>query len=169
MKIGYDYNSESRYISLLNRQNRFLLKARTFCSQYVKIEDSDMEEFAKDFLEHIYKRKTQGTDLALLKRENVLPMLAIDLKQINLLQQNFNALDKVSPIAPDFEVHIESTKQIALFKKLEKLCKAINELEYPMGQSERIKQAHNNSIELSEEAKFIPSWRYIASVKNMIF
>jgi len=58
---------------------------------------------------------------------------------------------------------------IELFKKLEKLCKAINELEYPIGQTERIRQALNNSIELSEGAKFIPSWRYIASVKNMIF
>ena len=169
MLIGYDKSREGAYHLHRKKKEMYRDNLIEICSKVIEIKDKD--EFLKNPRKYVIEEYKLLSGLKQVKEDEFLKLVNLPINEINRMftqYSTFSSIDLNAP-EPSFEIHIDSSEDLALFKKLEKLCKAINELEYPMGQSERIKQALNNSIELSEEAKFIPSWRYIASVKNMIF
>ena len=166
MLIGHDTIGEATYKMKKAKKKYYLESLIELCSKVVDIKDT--KQFAKSPSRYVIEQAKIKTGLGSVKEEEFLKLVDLPLSQINQLFDRYESFNVDLDSELTFSIEIDSKEEIELFKKLEKLCKAINELEYPIGQTERIKQAHNNSIELSEEAKFIPSWRYIASVKNMI-
>ena len=166
MLIGHDTIGEATYKMKKAKKKQYLESLIELCSKVVDIKDT--KQFAKSPSRYVIEQAKLKTGLASIKEEEFLKLVDLPLTQINQLFDRYESFNVDLDSELTFSIEIDSKEEIELFKKLEKLCKAINELEYPIGQTERIKQALNNSIELSEEAKFIPSWRYIASVKNMI-
>jgi methyl-accepting chemotaxis protein len=167
MLIGHDKIGEATYLMKKAKKKHYLDELIELCSKVVDINDT--KQFAKSPSRYVIEQAKIKTGLGSIKEEEFLKLVDLPLSQINQLFDRYESFNVDLDSELTFDITIDSKEEIELFKKLEKLCKAINELEYPIGQTERIKQALNNSIELSEEAKFIPSWRYIASVKNMIF
>ena len=166
MLIGHDTIGEATYKMKKAKKKQYLESLIELCSKVVDIKDT--KQFAKSPSRYVIEQAKLKTGLGSVKEEEFLKLVDLPLTQINQLFDRYESFNVDLDSELTFSIEIDSKEEIELFKKLEKLCKAINELEYPIGQTERIKQALNNSIELSEEAKFIPSWRYIASVKNMI-
>jgi len=166
MLIGHDTIGEATYLMKKAKKRHYLDELIELCSKVVDIKDT--KQFAKSPSRYVIEQAKLKTGLGSIKEEEFLKLVDLPLSQINQLFDRYESFNVDLDSKLTFDIVIDSKEEIELFKKLEKLCKAINELEYPIGSTERIKQALNNSIELSEEAKFIPSWRYIASVKNMI-
>jgi len=166
MLIGHDTIGEATYLMKKAKKKHYLDELIELCSKVVDIKDT--KQFAKSPSRYVIEQAKLKTGLGSIKEEEFLKLVDLPLSQINQLFDRYESFNVDLDSKLTFDIIIDSKEEIELFKKLEKLCKAINELEYPIGSTERIKQALNNSIELSEEAKFIPSWRYIASVKNMI-
>jgi len=166
MLIGHDTIGEATYLMKKAKKKHYLDELIELCSKVVDIKDT--KQFAKSPSRYVIEQAKLKTGLGSIKEEEFLKLVDLPLSQINQLFDRYESFNVDLDSKLTFDIVIDSKEEIELFKKLEKLCKAINELEYPIGSTERIKQALNNSIELSEEAKFIPSWRYIASVKNMI-
>ena len=166
MLIGHDTIGEATYLMKKAKKKHYLDELIELCSKVVDIKDT--KQFAKSPSRYVIEQAKLKTGLGSIKEEEFLKLVDLPLSQINQLFDRYESFNVDLDSKLTFDIVIDSKEEIELFKKLEKLCKAINELEYPIGQTERIKQALNNSIELSEEAKFIPSWRYIVSVKNMI-
>lgn len=166
MLIGHDTIGEATYKMKKAKKKHYLEALIELCSKVVDIKDT--KQFVKSPARYVIEQAKIKTGLGSIKEEEFLKLVDLPLSQINELFSRYESFNVDLDSELTFSIEIDSKEEIELFKKLEKLCKAINELEYPIGQTERIKQALNNSIELSEEAKFIPSWRYIASVKNMI-
>ena len=166
MLIGHDTIGEATYLMKKAKKKHYLDELIELCSKVVDIKDT--KQFAKSPSRYVIEQAKLKTGLGSIKEEEFLKLVDLPLSQINQLFDRYESFNVDLDSKLTFSIEIDSKEEIELFKKLEKLCKAINELEYPIGSTERIKQALNNSIELSEEAKFIPSWRYIASVKNMI-
>jgi len=166
MLIGHDTIGEATYLMKKAKKRHYLDELIELCSKVVDIKDT--KQFAKSPSRYVIEQAKLKTGLGSIKEEEFLKLVDLPLSQINQLFDRYESFNVDLDSKLTFDIIIDSKEEIELFKKLEKLCKAINELEYPIGSTERIKQALNNSIELSEEAKFIPSWRYIASVKNMI-
>ncbi|NCX06258.1 MAG: hypothetical protein EBW68_10840 [Actinobacteria bacterium] len=148
------------------KKKHYLEELIELCSKVVEIKDT--KQFVKSPSRYVIEQAKIKTGLGSIKEEEFLKLVDLPLSQINQLFDRYESFNVNLDTNLTFSIEIDSKEEIELFKKLEKLCKAINELEYPIGSTELIKQALNNSIELSEEAKFIPSWRYIVSVKNMI-
>lgn len=167
MLIGHDTIGEATYKMKKAKKKYYLEALIELCSKVVDIKDT--KQFVKSPSRYVIEQAKIKTGLGSIKEEEFLKLVDLPLSKINELFSRYESFNIDLDSERTFSIEIDSKEQIELFKKLEKLCKAINELEYPIGQTERIKQALNNSIELSEEAKFIPSWRYIVSVKNMIF
>ena len=167
MLIGHDTIGEATYKMKKAKKKYYLESLIELCSKVVDIKDT--KQFVKSPSRYVIDQAKIKTGLGSIKEEEFLKLVDLPLSKINELFSRYESFNIDLDSERTFSIEIDSKEQIELFKKLEKLCKAINELEYPIGQTERIKQALNNSIELSEEAKFIPSWRYIVSVKNMIF
>ena len=165
MLIGHDTIGEATYLMKKAKKKHYLEALIELCSQVVEIKDT--KQFVKSPSRYVIDQAKIKTGLGSIKEEEVLKLVDLPLTQINELFSRYESFNVDLDSELTFSIEIDSKEEIELFKKLEKLCKAINELEYPIGQTERIKQAHSNSIELEEE-KFIPSWRYIANVKNMI-
>jgi len=166
MLIGHDTIGEATYLMKKAKKRHYLDELIELCSKVVDIKDT--KQFAKSPSRYVIEQAKLKTGLGSIKEDEFLKLVDLPLSQINQLFDRYESFNVDLDSKLTFDIVIDSKEEIELFKKLEKLCKAINELEYPIGSTERIKQALNNSIELSEEAKFIPSWRYIASVKNMI-
>jgi hypothetical protein len=166
MLIGHDKIGEATYLMKKAKKKHYLDELIELCSKVVDIKDT--KQFVKSPSRYVIEQAKLKTGLGSIKEEEFLKLVDLPLSQINQLFDRYESFNVDLDSELTFDITIDSKEEIELFKKLEKLCKAINELEYPIGQTERIKQALNNSIELSEEAKFIPSWRYIVSVKNMI-
>jgi hypothetical protein len=166
MLIGHDTIGEATYLMKKAKKKHYLEALIELCSKVVDIKDT--KQFAKSPSRYVIDQAKIKTGLGSIKEEEFLKLVDLPLSQINELFNRYESFNVDLDSELTFSIEIDSKEEIELFKKLEKLCKAINELEYPIGQTERIKQALSNSIELSEEAKFIPSWRYIVSVKNMI-
>jgi len=166
MLIGHDTIGEATYLMKKAKKRHYLDELIELCSKVVDIKDT--KQFAKSPSRYVIEQAKLKTGLGSIKEEEFLKLVDLPLSQINQLFDTYESFNVDLDSKLTFDIVIDSKEEIELFKKLEKLCKAINELEYPIGSTERIKQALNNSIELSEEAKFIPSWRYIVSVKNMI-
>ena len=167
MLIGHDTIGEATYLMKKAKKRHYLEELIELCSKVVDIKDT--KQFAKSPSRYVIEQAKIKTGLGSIKEEEFLKLVDLPLTQINQLFDRYESFNVDLDSELTFSIEIDSKEEIELFKKLEKLCKAINELEYPIGQTERIKQALDNSIELSEKAKFIPSWRYIVSVKNMIF
>ena len=165
MLIGHDTIGEATYLMKKAKKKYYLESLIELCSKVVDIKDT--KQFVKSPSRYVIEQAKIKTGLGSIKEEEFLKLVDLPLTQINELFSRYESFNVDLDSELTFSIEIDSKEEIELFKKLEKLCKAINELEYPIGQTERIKQAHSNSIEL-EEAKFIPSWRYIVSVKNMI-
>ena len=165
MLIGHDTIGEATYLMKKAKKKHYLEALIELCSKVVDIKDT--KQFAKSPSRYVIEQSKIKTGLGSIKEEEFLKLVDLPLSQINQLFDRYESFNVDLDSELTFSIEIDSKEEIELFKKLEKLCKAINELEYPIGQTERIKQAHSNSIELEEE-KFIPSWRYIANVKNMI-
>ena len=165
MLIGHDTIGEATYKMKKAKKKQYLEALIELCSKVVDIKDT--KQFVKSPSRYVIEQSKIKTGLGSIKEEEFLKLVDLPLTQINELFSRYESFNVDLDSELTFSIEIDSKEEIELFKKLEKLCKAINELEYPIGQTERIKQAHSNSIEL-EEAKFIPSWRYIANVKNMI-
>ena len=166
MLIGHDTIGEATYLMKKAKKRHYLDELIELCSKVVDIKDT--KQFAKSPSRYVIEQAKIKTGLGSIKEEEFLKLVDLPLSQINQLFDRYESFNVNLDTNLTFSIEIDSKEEIELFKKLEKLCKAINELEYPIGSTERIKQALNNSIELSEEAKFIPSWSYIVSVKNMI-
>ena len=166
MLIGHHTIGEATYLMKKAKKKHYLDELIELCSKVVDIKDT--KQFVKSPSRYVIEQAKIKTGLGSIKEEEFLKLVDLPLSQINQLFDRYESFNVNLDTNLTFSIEIDSKEEIDLFKKLEKLCKAINELEYPIGSTERIKQALNNSIELSEEAKFIPSWRYIASVKNMI-
>jgi len=166
MLIGHDKIGEATYLMKKAKKKYYLEELIELCSKVVDIKDT--KQFVKSPSRYVIEQAKLKTGLGSIKEEEFLKLVDLPLAKINQLFDRYQSFNVDLDSERTFSIEIDSKEEIELFKKLEKLCKAINELEYPIGQTERIKQALNNSIELSEEAKFIPSWRYIVSVKNMI-
>ena len=165
MLIGHDTIGEATYKMKKAKKKQYLEALIELCSKVVDIKDT--KQFVKSPSRYVIEQAKIKTGLGSIKEEEFLKLVDLPLSQINELFSRYESFNVDLDSELTFSIEIDSKEEIELFKKLEKLCKAINELEYPIGQTERIKQAHSNSIELEEE-KFIPSWRYIVSVKNMI-
>ena len=165
MLIGHDTIGEATYLMKKAKKKHYLEALIELCSKVVDIKDT--KQFVKSPSRYVIEQAKIKTGLGSIKEEEFLKLVDLPLTQINELFSRYESFNVDLDSELTFSIEIDSKEEIELFKKLEKLCKAINELEYPIGQTERIKQAHSNSIELEEE-KFIPSWRYIANVKNMI-
>ena len=165
MLIGHDTIGEATYLMKKAKKKYYLESLIELCSKVVDIKDT--KQFVKSPSRYVIEQAKIKTGLGSIKEEEFLKLVDLPLTQINELFSRYESFNVDLDSELTFSIEIDSKEEIELFKKLEKLCKAINELEYPIGQTERIKQAHSNSIELEEE-KFIPSWRYIANVKNMI-
>ena len=165
MLIGHDTIGEATYLMKKAKKKHYLEALIELCSKVVDIKDT--KQFVKSPSRYVIEQAKLKTGLGSIKEEEFLKLVDLPLTQINELFSRYESFNVDLDSELIFSIEIDSKEEIELFKKLEKLCKAINELEYPIGQTERIKQAHSNSIELLEE-KFIPSWRYIVSVKNMI-
>ena len=165
MKIGYDTIGESTYLMKKAKKKHYLESLIELCSKVVEIKDT--KQFVKSPSRYVIDQAKIKTGLGSIKEEEFLKLVDLPLAQINELFSRYESFNVDLDSELTFSIEIDSKEQIELFKKLEKLCKAINELEYPIGQSERIKQAHNNSIELSGY-KFIPAWRYVLSVKSQL-
>ena len=165
MLIGHDTIGEATYLMKKAKKKQYLESLIELCSKVVEIKDT--KQFVKSPSRYVIEQSKIKTGLGSIKEEEFLKLVDLPLSQINQLFDRYESFNVDLDSELTFSIEIDSKEEIELFKKLEKLCKAINELEYPIGQTERIKQAHSNSIELLEE-KFIPSWRYIVSVKNMI-
>ena len=165
MLIGHDTIGEATYLMKKAKKKQYLESLIELCSKVVEIKDT--KQFVKSPSRYVIEQSKIKTGLGSIKEEEFLKLVDLPLSQINQLFDRYESFNVDLDSELKFSIEIDSKEEIELFKKLEKLCKAINELEYPIGQTERIKQAHSNSIELLEE-KFIPSWRYIVSVKNMI-
>ena len=165
MLIGHDTIGEATYLMKKAKKKYYLESLIELCSKVVDIKDT--KQFVKSPSRYVIEQAKLKTGLGSIKEEEFLKLVDLPLTQINELFSRYESFNVDLDSELTFSIEIDSKEEIELFKKLEKLCKAINELEYPIGQTERIKQAHSNSIELLEE-KFIPSWRYIVSVKNMI-
>ena len=165
MLIGHDTIGEATYLMKKAKKKYYLESLIELCSKVVDIKDT--KQFVKSPSRYVIEQAKIKTGLGSVKEEEFLKLVDLPLSQINELFSRYESFNVDLDSELTFSIEIDSKEEIELFKKLEKLCKAINELEYPIGQTERIKQAHSNSIELEEE-KFIPSWRYIVSVKNMI-
>ena len=165
MLIGHDTIGEATYLMKKAKKKQYLESLIELCSKVVDIKDT--KQFVKSPSRYVIEQAKLKTGLGSIKEEEFLKLVDLPLTQINELFSRYESFNVDLDSELTFSIEIDSKEEIELFKKLEKLCKAINELEYPIGQTERIKQAHSNSIELEEE-KFIPSWRYIANVKNMI-
>ena len=165
MLIGHDTIGEATYLMKKAKKKYYLESLIELCSKVVDIKDT--KQFVKSPSRYVIEQAKLKTGLGSIKEEEFLKLVDLPLTQINELFSRYESFNVDLDSELTFSIEIDSKEEIELFKKLEKLCKAINELEYPIGQTERIKQAHSNSIELEEE-KFIPSWRYIANVKNMI-
>ena len=166
MLIGHDTIGEATYLMKKAKKKHYLEALIELCSKVVDIKDT--KQFAKSPARYVIEQAKLKTGLGSIKEEEFLKLVDLPLTQINQLFDRYESFNVDLDSELTFSIDIDSKEELELFKKLEKLCKAINELEYPIGQTERIKQALSNSIELSEEAKFIPSWKYIVSVKNMI-
>lgn len=166
MLIGHDTIGEATYLMKKAKKRHYLDELIELCSKVVDIKDT--KQFVKSPSRYVIEQAKLKTGLGSIKEEEFLKLVDLPLTQINQLFDRYESFNVDLDSELTFSIEIDSKEEIELFKKLEKLCKAINELEYPIGQTERIKQALNNSIELSEVSKFIPSWRYIVSVKNMI-
>ena len=165
MLIGHDTIGEATYLMKKAKKKHYLEALIELCSKVVDIKDT--KQFAKSPARYVIEQAKIKTGLGSIKEEEFLKLVDLPLSQINELFSRYESFNVDLDSELTFSIVIDSKEEIELFKKLEKLCKAINELEYPTGQTERIKQALNNSIELEGE-KFIPSWKYIVSVKNMI-
>ena len=168
MKIGYDKSREGAYHLHRGKKQMYFNQLIELCSKVIEIKDKD--QFIKNPRQYVIDEYKTLSGLKQVKEEEFLKLVDLPIREINKMftqYSTFSSIDLNAP-EPNFEIHIDSSEDLALFKKLEKLCKAINELEYPIGQSERIKQAHNNSIELDGD-KFIPSWKYVINVKYQLF
>jgi ribosomal protein L11 methylase PrmA len=165
MLIGHDTIGEATYLMKKAKKKYYLEALIELCSKVVDIKDT--KQFAKSPARYVIEQAKLKTGLGSIKEEEFLKLVDLPLTQINQLFDRYESFNIDLDSELTFSIEIDSKEEIDLFKKLEKLCKAINELEYPIGQAERIKQALSNSIELEGE-KFIPSWKYIVSVKNMI-
>lgn len=166
MKIGHDTIGEATYLMKKAKKKYYLDELIELCSKVVDIKDT--KQFIKSPTRYVIEQAKIKTGLGSIKEDKFLELVDLPLSQINELfsrYESFN-VDLESELA--FSIEVDSREEIELFKKIEKLCKAINELEYPLIQLEGIKQALSNSIELSEEGKFIPSWRYVVSVKTQL-
>ncbi len=165
MLIGYDEIAKGKYYSYLDRQKRKLQIAIDFCKQYASIEgEAEVLEFAEGFKDYVYKRQTEGTELASLKPDKVLPMLRVDFEQISLLEAEYLALERVPFVAPDFSIHAETEAEKELFNSITKLCKAINSYEFNVGRATAICQSFDNCFSFDlESKKFIPSAHYVKS------
>lgn len=165
MLIGHDTMGEATYLLKKAKKKQYLESLIELCSKVVDIKDT--KQFAKSPSRYVIEQAKIKTGLGSIKEVEFLKLVDLPLAQINELFSRYESFNVDLDTELTFSIEIDSKEEIELFKKLEKLCKAINELEYPIGQTERIKQAFSNSIEL-EEAKFIPSWRYIVSVKHQL-
>lgn len=165
MIIGYDYIGESISILHKSKKRLYLDSLVELCSKVVDIKDT--KAFIQNPSRYVIDQAKIKTGLGSIKEEEFLKLVDLPLSQINFMFEKYNTFNVDLDSEQSFSIEIDSKEEIELFKKLEKLCKVINELEYPQLESERIKQAHRNSIELNE-GKFIPSWRYILNAKYLI-
>ena len=165
MKIGHDTIGEATYLMKKAKKKQYLESLIELCSKVVDIKDT--KQFLKSPSRYVIEQAKLKTGLGCIKEDEFLKLVDLPLSRINQLFDRYESFNVDLDSEFTFSIETDSKEEIELFKKLEKLCKAINELEYPIGQTERIKQALSNSIEL-QEAKFIPSWRYILSVKTQL-
>jgi hypothetical protein len=159
MLIGHDTIGEATYRMKKAKKKLYLDSLLELCSQVVDIKDT--KQFAKSPSRYVIEQAKIKTGLGSIKEEEFLKLVDLPLGKINELFSRYESFNVDLDTELTFSIEIDSKEDIELFKKLEKLCKAINELEFPLGQTERIKQALSNSIELNEENKFIPSWKYV--------
>jgi len=167
MKIGYDKSREGAYHLHKQKKQMYFNQLIELCSKVIEIKDKD--QFIKNPRQYVIDEYKLLSGLKQVKEEEFLKLVDLPIREINKMftqYSTFSSIDLNAP-EPSFEIHIDSSEDLALFKKLEKLCKAINELEYPKYKAEHIKQAHNNSIELDGD-KFIPSWKYVINVKYQL-
>lgn len=167
MKIGYDTIGESTYLMKKAKKKYYLESLIELCSKVVEIKDT--KQFVKSPSRYVIDQAKIKTGLGSIKEEEFLKLVDLPLAQINELFSRYESFNVDLDSELTFSIEIDSKEQIELFKKLESLCKVINSMEYPQHKAEHIKQAHNNSIELNEDySKFIPSWRYVLSVKSQL-
>lgn len=127
MLIGYDAPRESAYHLHRKKKEMHRDNLINLCSKVIEIKDKT--EFLKNPRKYVIKEYKQSSGLKQVKEEEFLKLVDLPINEINKTFEGYSTYSSVdldAPI-PNFEIHTTNKAQEDAYKRILKLCDALNQ------------------------------------------
>jgi hypothetical protein len=127
MLIGYDAPRESAYHLHRKKKEMHRDNLIELCSKVIEIKDK--AEFIKNPRKYVIEEYKQASGLKQVKEEEFLKLVDLPINEINKTFEaysTYSSVDLDAPI-PNFEIHTTNKAQEDAYKRILKLCDALNQ------------------------------------------